>query len=130
MKELELQNKIRKRLSEHGRTVTWRNNVGTGWVGDVNRLTDGSILLKNPRPLHAGLCTGSSDLIGMTEVTITPDMVGKKIAVFTALEVKTKTGRATPDQMNFIHQVLKSGGIAGVVRSPEDAIQATKIRLK
>jgi hypothetical protein len=125
MKELELQNRIRKRLSASGRTVTWRNNVGTGWVGDVNRLTDGSILLKNPRPLQAGLCRGSSDLIGITEVTVTPEMVGKKLAIFTALEVKTPSGRVSPDQMNFIHQVLKSGGLAGIVRSESDAIKIT-----
>jgi len=32
-----------------------------------------------------GLVVGSSDLIGWQTVTITPDMVGKQVAVFVAL---------------------------------------------
>lgn len=64
-----------------------------------------------------GLCKGSSDLIGWTPVTITPEMVGKKLAVFTAVEVKrNKFGkyRATNDQKHFIAAVKNNGGKAGV----------------
>ena len=99
----------------------FRNNTGMGWIGQVVSKTPTTITLKNPRPLHAGLCTGSSDLIGWKSVVITPDMVGKTIAAFTAVEVKTSSGRATADQLNFIEQVRKAGGIAGIVRSPEEA---------
>ncbi len=65
---------------------------------------------------------GGSDLIGWTPVKITPDMVGKKIAVFTAIEVKTPTGRATDDQINFLHRLAQDGGIGGIARSPEEAV--------
>ena len=64
-----------------------------------------------------GLCKGSSDLIGWTPVIITPEMVGKKLAVFTAVEVKkNKFGkyRATEDQKHFITAVKNNGGMAGV----------------
>jgi len=100
---------------------TFRNNTGTGWVGTKCQSKPGTVVLKDARPLHAGLCEGSSDLIGWTEVTITPDMVGRKLAVFTALEVKTETGRVSEKQLNFIEVVAQAGGIAGIVRTPEGA---------
>lgn len=98
----------------------FRNNTGVGWVGQVRRLSDGSIHILNPRPLEAGLCVGSSDLIGWQSVTITPEHLGKKLAVFTAIEVKAGT-KPTPDQLTFIENVRKGGGIAGIARSPEEA---------
>lgn len=70
-----------------------------------------------------GLITGSSDLIGWKSVTITPDMVGKKMAVFVALEVKTAKSRATDEQKNFIAVVNGSGGKAEIVRSVSEAIK-------
>lgn len=105
----------------------FRNNVGTGWVGQVVTKSDTHVLLKNPRPLHAGLCTGSSDCIGWTPVTITADMVGRTVAVFTALEAKTGRLTATPMQNEFIQAVRDAGGIAAVVRSEDDAVRAVTI---
>lgn len=70
-----------------------------------------------------GLCNGSSDLIGWTPVTITEDMVGKRIAVFTAVEVKkNKNGKykATEEQKAFISAVLRNGGYAGVADCQKD----------
>jgi hypothetical protein len=99
----------------------FRNNVGMGWAGETTRMRDNTIIIKNPRPLHAGLCTGSSDLIGWTEITITPQMVGKKLAVFTAIETKTNKGRGTKDQINFIEVVRKHGGFAGIARTEIEA---------
>ena len=72
----------------------------------------GSVLLDEPRRLHAGLCVGSSDIIG-----ITPD--GR----FLAVEVKTKTGRVSDEQQRFIDAVRRKGGVAGVARSVEEALQ-------
>lgn len=70
-----------------------------------------------------GLCKGSSDLIGWTPITITPEMVGSKIAVFTAVEVKlNKNGKykATDEQKRFISAVLNNGGFAGVADCKKD----------
>ena len=105
----------------------FRNNVGTGWVGKTTH--QGSrVIIENPRPLQAGLCQGSSDLIGWTTVEVTPDMVGKKIAVFTAVEVKASTGKVSSEQINFIQRVREAGGIAGAVRSEADAISLLQNR--
>lgn len=98
----------------------FRNNVGKGWVGKLIKSTREAITLAAYRPLNSGLCVGSSDLIGWTSIEVTTDMVGKKVAVFTAFELKTKRLQATSEQKNFIEQVKKSGGIAGIVRKIED----------
>lgn len=102
------------------KVILFRNNTGMGWTGEVTRYADGSILIRKPRPLHAGLIKGSSDLIGWTEVEITPEMVGKRVAMFTAIEAKAEKGKATAEQLQFIARVNEAGGIAGIARSPED----------
>lgn len=112
MNETNLQQHIRLATSKSGAKL-FRNNCGG--LKDVNGrwVTFG---VANP---------GGSDLIGWTPITITPDMVGKKIAVFTAIEVKTPTGKIRPEQKNFIDRVRLDGGMAGVARSTDDAIQIT-----
>lgn len=73
------------------------------------------------RKVRAGLgVAGSSDLIGWHTVVITPDMVGKKVAIFLAPEVKQPGEDPTKDQVRFIDNVNAAGGIAGVVRSEQD----------
>ncbi len=95
----------------------FRNNTGMGWQGQTVSQTPAQIVIKNPRPLHAGLVKGSSDLIGIKKTLITPDMVGKEIGVFVAIEVKSESGRLTPEQANFIEFVGKFGGIAGTANN-------------
>lgn len=64
---------------------------------------------------------GGSDLIGFVPTVITPDMVGKTVAIFLAIETKVKKGRVAEEQKTFIAGVRSYGGIAGVARSVEDA---------
>ena len=75
----------------------------------------------NGRPVQFGLCKGSADLIGWTTRTITANMVGQQVAVFTSIEVKTPTGRLRPEQRQWLEVVAGAGGIAGVARSVADA---------
>ena len=39
-----------------------------------------------------------------------------------AVEVKTPKGRTTPEQDRFLQAVRNAGGIAGVARSPAEAL--------
>lgn len=119
MTEADIMRRLMKLATNLGARL-FRNNTAQAWVGEVRRNKDGSITLKNPRPLHAGLCVGSSDCIGFTPITITQDMVGDRIAIFTAVEVKTATGRPTQEQKDFLAMVRKFGGLAGIARNDED----------
>jgi hypothetical protein len=109
MSEQRIQQEIRIACST-GQTRLFRNNTGT--------LRD-----QHGRPVSFGLCKGSADLIGYRTVTITPDMVGQQVAVFTSIEVKTPTGRIRPEQQQWLETVQAAGGIAGVARSVEDALR-------
>jgi hypothetical protein len=103
----------------------WRNNVGTGWAGQATRVTAGNlqaiantirpgdVVIRGGRPLHAGLCVGSSDLIGYRQFN--------GLAQFVALEVKSATGRPTAEQTRFLDHITSAGGCAAVVRSVNDA---------
>lgn len=104
-----------------GMTRVFRNNCGVAWQGDARKLSDGSVLIRNPRRVVYGLAPGSSDLIGWRQVIVTPQMVGQRLAQFVALEVKTGKGRAQQHQRNFVEQVQQAGGIAAVVRDEAQA---------
>lgn len=107
-------------------TRAFRNNTGMGWTGSKMIRTkyagQDAVVILNPRPLHAGLIKGSSDLVGWHSVRVTQEMVGRRIAAFIAIETKNNRN-PTPEQVNFINQVNLAGGIAGVARDTETAIQ-------
>lgn len=121
MRESDILVQVRLALAQGGVTA-FRNNVGKAWTGAAERLPSGAVLLQQARILHAGLCKGSSDLIGWYSQIITPEMVGRKIAIFTAVECKAPSGRTTPEQENFLRQLQQAGGIAFVARSGLDVM--------
>ena len=111
-------------------TRLFRINTGRAWTG--NKITKfpkthpqwpGAVLIHDPRPFSTGTPPGYADGTGWTPVVVSAEMVGQTLAVFTAVETKTPTGRASAEQINFIDQVKKAGGIAGIARSPEDAVK-------
>ena len=110
------QEKIKLRLKNLNKNERlFRCNVGMGWTGKVINKIGNKIVLENPRPYH-GFPVGTPDLIGFTSVEITPDMIGKKIAVFTVEEIKTESyKKVTKEQKNFLKMVEDLGGIARVV---------------
>ena len=124
MKELNIQKTIQLHAPSNVRLL--RNNTGRAWQG-IPFSHAGQQCLKQLRPINFGLSVGSSDLIGWTTIEITAEMVGRKLAIFTAIEVKTEKGRLTKAQQNFIEQVHNAGGIAGVCRSVQDMKDLIKI---
>ena len=104
-----LQQQIRLAVGTRPELRLFRNNTGS--------LPDP----RTGRPIQFGLARGSADLIGFRTVTITPEMVGQRVAVFTSIEVKTPTGRLSEAQSNWMGLISGAGGIAGVARSVSDA---------
>lgn len=110
--ESDVQARVRLAASQAG-NVLWRNNSG---------------VLKDERgvPVRFGLCNESkavndkcksSDLIGIRRVEVTPDMIGRKLGVFYAREVKRAGWRYTGTprevaQLRFIEAVVAMGGDA------------------
>jgi len=111
--EQSIQQHIRLTCSA-GATRLFRNNTGT--LRDING-----------RPVTFGLCKGSADLIGWTTRTITTEMVGQQVAIFTSIEVKAATGRIRPEQQQWLNAVQAAGGIAGIARSVGEAMDLLRI---
>jgi hypothetical protein len=120
-------------LGMQGISTLFRIQTGKAWVsggGKVQRLPNGNVLVPNGRPIALGFSLvngdpveGTSDLVGLTKVTVTPEMVGHTLPVFTVFEAKrTDGGHTPPAQHRFIGFVKDAGGIGAVVNSPEIAI--------
>ena len=123
MLEHDIQNSIRLAISENNLGVSFRTNVGQAWTGkQIIKNIDKSITIKKPRPFDTGLPKGFSDLLVINSIKITPDMVGKQIAVANFIEVKTPKGKPTEQQLNFIERMQELGAKAGIARSPDDAL--------
>ena len=96
--EHDIQNAIRAALAPYA--VIFRANVGRGYTQDG-------------RYFSTGLPVGFSDLFGFRRSD------GR--AVF--IEVKTERGRASDNQKHFLAEMRSAGAIAGIARSPDDAIK-------
>lgn len=107
MTESETLHAIRLGQPEH--VTLWRNQVGIAIYPGGQRVP-------------YGLCRGASDLIGIRSLLITPELVGTTIGQFTALEVKSKRGRLSQEQLLFLNLVRAKGGLAFHARSLEEAM--------
>lgn len=92
--------------------IVWRNETSGAYVGKLIHKDARIVTLANAQMMTFGLCVGSSDIIG----------IHKPTGRFLAVEVKTKTGRASKEQINFIEQVRAANGIAGLARSVQEAL--------
>lgn len=119
MSEAQVKRDIMLALSR-GPVRLFNNPVGSGWLGDVARQSEGMVTLRNARRVAFGLFPGSADLIGWKTCTITESMIGRMMAEFVSLEVK-ENARVHGNQHAWAAAVQAAGGIAGVVRSPDQA---------
>lgn len=118
--EIDIMKKIQVSLSSAGARV-FRNNIGLGWIGKTEHykhrttvmVCPGDVVIRNARPLHAGLEEGSADLVGWDSQT------GKIVSC----EVKQPGKKQTIKQINWMEAILQSGGIAFCASSVEDAIK-------
>ena len=93
--EHEIQQRIRLACGR-GAVRLWRNNTG-------------ALVDQQGRFVRFGLCKGSSDLIGLRSVVVTPKMVGQRIAQFVALE----TIRVLRDRQPGAEGVSAAGAATG-----------------
>lgn len=109
MTEAQVQAEVMRECGSHPSVRLFRNTCG------ACRTDDG-------RFITYGLAKGSADLIGWRSIVVTPEMVGKRIAVMASLECK-RPGRADvrPEQKNWQRVVTEAGGFAGIVTSKEEA---------
>jgi hypothetical protein len=102
--EAEILKAIMQLLKRHPRVAQcWRINSGT--FAERNR--DGST-----RYIRANTQKGMSDIMGVLRD-------GRTLAI----EVKSRTGRMRPGQEEFLATIRSAGGVAGVVRSVDDAVR-------
>lgn len=101
------------------------------WGCKLFRNNSGVLPDKNNRPVRFGLANESKklnqefksgDYIGVTPITITQEMVGKTIGVFTNIEVKAEGFKIKATypiksreyaQNNFISLITNAGGLGG-----------------
>ena len=114
------------------RVTLFRSNSGKAYLSGGGKVffdTNGTAHVPFARPVALGLALtsgdtvpGLADLTGWTDITITPDMVGRHVPVFTVVETKESGGgRRRDSQINFVQQVQKAGGIAGFAASEAQA---------
>lgn len=108
------------RLSGQHRQRLWRNNSGA----------DGAVrygLGNTSKRINAVM--KSSDYIGITTITVTADMVGQRLGVFTALEFKKPGWKLTPGdkrgqaQAAFGQIVIGAGGIFSFISDPAQYVE-------
>ena len=93
----------------------FRANSGQGYTGKPVFMKNGVLKLLGYRVFRA-MPEGFPDLIGWKTITVTPEMVGKQIAVFWGKEVKTGKLQPTKAQRKFGEVLEKMGGIFEVFR--------------
>ena len=100
MSETAIMIAIRDAVLTTRRALLWRNNVGRARMGAAW--------------VQFGLGVGSADLIGVLKPS------GRGFA----LEVKTATGRLSPEQIAWHRAWSEAGGFVACVRSVEEALRA------
>ncbi len=90
-------------------------------MGKSKRMPNGDVLVQNAQFHRFGVGgDGGGDLIGYRIITITPEMVGTRICQFLNREIKTETGRASPEQIAFHNAINAAGGDSKILKGVGD----------
>jgi hypothetical protein len=106
----EVQNPAFLAVGSRGDVMIWRQ-----FSGKVRAYSDPSVVFKIGTPGMADSCMG-------VEVTITPEMVGKRVAILCQPEFKTAKGKQSAEQKKWEKAVRSIGGVYAVIRSPADLV--------
>lgn len=109
------------KVSALPRTLVYRSNTGMAWAGrkvDVQvgqrvEVKPGMVVLEDARPIKFGV-PGLADINGITD--------GQPLQI----ELKTKIGRQSEQQIKFQIAWEKAGGIYILARSPEQALESIR----
>jgi hypothetical protein len=108
---------------------------GPKWGCKLERNNSGAFEDKTGRHVRFGLGNvskkhsdqmKSADLVGFKQIVVTPEMVGKTIAVITGIEMKTPGWKFNPKdaheraQFNWLQWISNHGGFAGFAQSVDD----------
>lgn len=106
------------------RCKVWRNNSGAfeNAAGRWVRFGLGNISEKLNKVFK------TSDYVGYTTIEVTQEMVGRKLAVFSAVEIKKPEWEYTGTedevaQKTFIDLVIRDGGFATFAKSVDEALK-------
>ena len=110
MTEAELMERVLRRLRKDPGLRIRRNLTGT--FRSMNGI----------HTVQVGFGQGSADLIGWRSIVVTPELVGRRVAVFTALELKGRRTPWQPGQKDFLRQAQEAGCIAGMARTLREAV--------
>ncbi len=86
----------------------------------------GMFYTKDGREIKAGLMADhSGDLVGWTKIVITPDMVGRSVAIYTEIEAKNSKWKKPKnqhekDQAERMEKIKTFGGIAAILNSEKN----------
>lgn len=106
-----------------------RNQVGMAYManrartlqrGETYTARGGETILFDCRKAVTGLGKGSPDLVGWSPMVVTPEHVGRSLAVFAGVEVKRPGQKPRPDQQQWLDMLASQGALAGCATSPED----------
>lgn len=129
------ENQVYRKLEQDKQSHGWRffrHQVGKFFQGEVfsGQLKNGQFvkIIKNCRTVTIGE-TGESDLFVMIPKKITQEDVGKIIAQFGVVEVKTLSYKKIKnEQMQFLKAAVKNGCRGFICRETSDGYELEEIK--
>lgn len=121
--ENNLKNNYERTLTKWQRV--WRCNSGQAWSGKVISRAKGVLSLIGFGPVELWP-KGTPDLIGFDSIIITPDMVGKRVAVFVGTELKaSKSDKLKKKQIEWRDKIIvPMGGVHRHVKHDGEVIES------